>query len=74
MVSFVGAGHRLPNRRLIHAPLDDGQFDGLVAFIFNLGAGALQCSTLRCKASRKEHAVVPAAFHRCWWVADLTIR
>ena len=29
-------------RRLIAVPLTDGQFDALVSFTFNLGAGALQ--------------------------------
>ena len=31
--------------RLISVPLTDGQFDALVSFTFNLGAGALQRST-----------------------------
>jgi lysozyme len=33
--------------RLIIAQLADGQFDALVSFTFNLGAGALQRSTFR---------------------------
>ena len=33
--------------RLIRVPLTQGQFDALVSFSFNLGAGALQASTLR---------------------------
>ncbi len=52
--------------RLINVPLTDGQFDALVSFTFNLGAGALQRSTLRCKVNREEHAEVPAKFVR--WV------
>ena len=35
--------------RLIRVSLTDGQFDALVSFCFNLGAGALQRSTLRRK-------------------------
>ena len=35
--------------RLIDVPLTDGQFDALASFTFNLGAGALQRSTLRKK-------------------------
>ena len=35
--------------RLIDVPLTDGQFDAMVSFTFNLGAGALQRSTLRRK-------------------------
>lgn len=32
--------------RLVKAPLTQGQFDALVDFVFNLGAGRLQSSTL----------------------------
>ena len=35
--------------RLIRVPLADGRFDALCSFAFNLGAGALQRSTLRRK-------------------------
>jgi lysozyme len=52
--------------RLIAAPLTDGQFDALVSFTFNLGAGALQRSTLRRKVNRGEHRDVPAEFLK--WV------
>lgn len=45
--------------RLISVPLTDGQFDALVSFTFNLGAGALQRSTLRRKVNRGEHESVP---------------
>ena len=40
--------------RLINVPLTDGQFDALVSFTFNLGAGALQRSTLRRKVNRED--------------------
>ena len=53
--------------RLIQVPLADGQFDALTSFTFNLGAGALQRSTLRRKVNRKEHAWVPAEFRRWVW-------
>ena len=53
--------------RLIQVPLDDGQFDALVSFTFNLGAGALQRSTLRRKVNRGEHGAVPAEFRRWIW-------
>ena len=52
--------------RLIRVPLEDGQFDALGSFAFNLGAGALQRSTLRRKVNRGEHGAVPAEFRR--WV------
>lgn len=53
--------------RLISVPLTDGQFDALVSFTFNLGAGALQRSTLRRKVNREEHEDVPAEFLRWVW-------
>ena len=53
--------------RLIRVPLADGQFDALSSFAFNLGAGALQRSTLRRKVNRGEHDAVPAEFRRWVW-------
>jgi lysozyme len=53
--------------RLIDVPLTDGQYDALVSFTFNLGAGALQRSTLRRKVNREEHADVPAQLMRWVW-------
>ena len=53
--------------RLIAVPLGDGQFDALVSFTFNLGAGALQRSTLRRKVNREAHDHVPAEFRRWVW-------
>lgn len=41
--------------RLISVPLTDGQFNAQVSFTFNLGAGALQRSTLRRKVNGREH-------------------
>jgi len=48
--------------RLISVPLTEGQFDALVSFTFNLGAGALQRSALRRKVNRGEENSVPAEF------------
>lgn len=53
--------------RLIDVPLTDGQFDALVSFTFNLGAGALQRSTLRRKVNRLAHSEVPEQFMRWVW-------
>ena len=53
--------------RLITLPITDGQFDALVSFTFNLGAGALQRSTLRRKVNRRDHATVPAEFRKWVW-------
>ncbi len=55
--------------RLISVPLTDGQFDALVSFTFNLGAGALQRSTLRLKVNRGEHESVPAELMKWVWAA-----
>lgn len=48
--------------RLITRRLTQNQFDALVSFCFNLGAGALQRSTLRQKINRMEDSEVPAEF------------
>ncbi|WP_333501004.1 lysozyme [Kluyvera genomosp. 2] len=55
--------------RLISVPLTDGQFDALVSFTFNLGAGALQRSTLRRKVNRGEHEGAPAELMKWVWSA-----
>jgi len=60
--------------RLINAPLSDGQFDALVSFTFNLGAGALQRSTLRRKVNREDHAHVPTEFMRWVWAGGRKLR
>ena len=46
--------------RLIKVPLTQSQFDALVSFTFNCGAGALQRSMLRACVNREEHMQVPA--------------
>ena len=46
--------------RLIKVPLTQGQFDALISFTFNCGAGALQRSTLRACVNRQDHGQVPA--------------
>jgi lysozyme len=51
---------------MIGGPLTDGQFDALASFVFNVGAGGLQRSTLRRKVNREEHALVPAELMK--WV------
>lgn len=57
--------------RLIDVPLTDGQFDALASFTFNLGAGALQRSTLRRKVNRQAHSEVPEQFMRWVWAGGL---
>lgn len=60
--------------RLISVPVTQGQFDALVSFIFNLGAGALQRSTLRPKVNREEHADVPAELGKWVWAGGRKLR
>jgi lysozyme len=52
--------------RLIKVPLNNNQFDALVSFTFNLGAGALQRSTLRAKINKEEYWAAPSEFMR--WI------
>ena len=42
--------------RLTKSPLSDGEYDALVSFVYNLGSGAYQRSTLRMKVNRGEDA------------------
>ena len=60
--------------RHIRVPLEDGQFDALGSFTFNLGSGALQRSTLRRKVNREEHAAVPAEFRRWVWAGGRKLK
>ena len=59
---------------LIRVPLEDGRFDALGSFAFNLGAGALQRSTLRRKVNREEHAAVPHEFRRWVWAGGRRLK
>ena len=61
-------------KRLVEVPLSQSQFDALVSFTFNLGAGALQRSTLRRKVNRAEHVQVPSEFLRWIWAGGRRLR
>ncbi len=54
------------------APLSQGQHAALVSFVFNLGAGALQNSTLLTLLNRGKYPEVPAQLRR--WVFAKGIR
>lgn len=53
--------------KYISVPLTDGEFDSLVSFTFNLGAGALQSSTLRRKLNRSDYDGASCEFKRWVW-------
>lgn len=53
--------------RLIKVPLTDSQFNALVSFAYNLGSGALQCSTLRRRVNTGDNEDVPAEFRKWVW-------
>ncbi len=60
--------------RLIRVPLAEGKFDALSSFTFNLGAGALQRSTLRRKVNRAEHDAVPGELRRWVWAGGRKLK
>lgn len=60
--------------RLIDVPLTDGQFDALVSFTFNLGSGALQRSTLRCKLNRQDYPSAAGEFRRWVWAGGRKLK
>ncbi len=53
-------------RRLIKVPLTDGQQSALIDFVFNLGGGQLQASTLRAVITRGDIDDAPEQFGK--WV------
>lgn len=53
--------------RVIAVPLTGAHFDALVSFVFNVGAGGLQRSTLRRRVNREKQAQVPAKFLKWGW-------
>lgn len=52
--------------RLVVVPMLQCQYDALVSFVFNLGAGRLQSSTLRMKLNRGEYESAADEFPK--WV------
>lgn len=60
--------------RYIDVPLNDNQYGALVSFTFNLGAGALQRSTLRRVINREEHEEVPKQLARWVWAGGKQLK
>ena len=54
--------------RLVRAPLSQAQFDALVSFVFNLGAGALERSTLLKRLNGRDYDAAANEFLR-WNIA-----
>ena len=52
---------------LVDISLTTGQFDALVSFTFNVGAGSFSNSTLLKKVNKSEHEAVPGEFMRWIW-------
>ena len=52
--------------RLVKVPLNDNQFGALVSFVFNIGQGAFESSTLLRKLNAGDYAAVPDQLMR--WV------
>ena len=53
-------------RRSVHVPLNQQQFDALVSFVYNLGAGAFEGSTLLKDLNAHNFAAVPGQLEE--WV------
>ncbi len=51
---------------LVNVAITQSQFDALVSFVFNVGAGAFERSTLRRVVNREDHEAVPGQLMR--WV------
>ena len=60
--------------RLIKVPLEDGQFNSLCSFVFNLGSGSLQSSTLRRKINRGDYIGAANEFPRWIWAGGRKLK
>lgn len=58
------AGAEYVVNRVVTVPLTQGQFDALVDFVFNLGAGSFQSSTLLRKLNAKDYVGAALEFNK----------
>ena len=59
---------------LTKVTLTDNQFNALVSFVFNLGSGAYQRSTLRSKINRGEYELSAGEFLKWIWAGGKKIK
>ena len=59
---------------LTHAALTDNQFGALVSFVYNLGGGAYQASTLRRVVNRGHYHEAPAQIRRWTFAGGRKLR
>ncbi len=60
--------------RLIKVTLTENQYLALIDFVFNLGGGALQSSTLRSKLNRGEYVDAAEEFQKWCWAGGKKLR
>lgn len=66
MDQSVGSGHEHAVNSLVKGPLTQGQFDALVDFTYNLGAGTLAHSSLLRMPNAGDYSRVPAELEK--WI------
>ena len=59
---------------LIKIPLKQHEFDALVSFVFNVGSGNLQASTLRRKLNKNDHEGAAKEFTRWIYARGVKLR
>ena len=59
---------------LIDVPLSDEQLAALTSWTYNLGAGRLECSTLRRVINRGHYHEAPRQFRRWTWAGGVQLR
>ena len=60
--------------RILKFPLEDGQYNALSSFVFNLGSAALKSSTLRRKINRGDYIGAANDFPRWIWAGGRRLK